>query len=257
MQDISFMSPDYIEKVVNAISNGIGDDYTIALRKQKIREEYSNAKANLKWDLINRNLKMEFLDTKVISAYTKRRIWHMVPFFDRETEILYMAMREKRLLSVRKEKPKRKSPHYLDACTKIFNFDVWSPNRQMDFFDTDQFEDEQVIKVVDGILNDMVIPKKIIKHFALVLFDEVDNELVSVRCCILDSDLEIAEQQNWSKYIKHVDSAIVDVDENVNTSQEDTSINLGLKKKAKNKSEHKHEIERKQAQEEKKAFEKK
>lgn len=172
--------------------------------------------------MINRNLKANFAGTKIVSAYTKRRIWNMVTFFDQETEILYMSMRGKRLVTLRKTKPERHSPHYLDACTKMFNFDVWSSNRQLNLFEDNQFEDEQICKVVDGILKDMVISKNLIKHFALVLFEEGDNELVSVRCCVLDSDLEIVKQQNWSMHIKHKSSVVVDIDEYADKSHETT-----------------------------------
>lgn len=40
MPKMIFMSTEYVGKVVDAIEAGIGDDYVMALRKQKIRDEH-------------------------------------------------------------------------------------------------------------------------------------------------------------------------------------------------------------------------
>ena len=65
-----------------------------------------------------------------------------------------------------------------------------------------------------------------------ILFEEYHSELTAVRCCVLDSSLQVVEEEDWSVYITHRESVVVDT---VNESSESNVSSIKLKDKAKKK----------------------
>lgn len=184
----------------------------------------------MKWDIINRNLNNSFGDTNILARYAKRGPWNMVPLVDIENGCIYMLMREERLKELQKMKSKRRKNHYMDAFTKSFNIDL-SDNKQMNLFN--EVDDSvEIEKTVSTVLKSMEVDKTEIKRHAVILWEGYKSELVSVRCCILDPMLSIVEQEDWSEFIVHDESIIM---ENVTNDEGPKHVIQPMKLKVKAK----------------------
>ena len=78
----------------------------------------------------------------------------------------------------------------------------------------------------------VTVDKTIIKRYKTILFEEYHSELVAVCCCVLDSSLQVVEEEDWSAYITHSESVVVDI---VTDSNEPNVSGIKLKDKAKKK----------------------
>ena len=103
---------------------------------------------------------------------------------------------------------------------------------QYSMFEEPSFEEEEVKSIVEDIIKDFGIDKTIIKRYKTILFEEYHSELVAVRCCVLDSSLQVVEEEDWSAYITHSESVVVDT---VTDSNEPNVSGIKLKDKAKKK----------------------
>ena len=220
----------YKKNIVSCLCEGVGDDLKECLRHADINERKSNGGKLLKWDLINKNFMKKFERGKISTKYVKRGSWYMAPLIDTDNGYIYTVMREDRFSELRKDQKKRNKPHYLDALAQAFNADL-SMNRQMHLFSAPHFESNEVQRIVDDMLEDFRLGASVISRYALIIFEEYHSEVTSVRCCLIDSTLQIVEEEDWSQYIVHDESTIVDVVEEV-----DTQFSLTLKPKALKKS---------------------
>lgn len=220
------------KNIVKCLGNAIGDDLLACLRREGIHEKRSNGKATLKWDFINRNIVLTFSGSKVTADYTHRGAWYMVPLIDKENGFLFTLMREERFKELSKKQEKRRKAHYIDALVRSFNMDL-DIDGQMSMFKNVQFESTEINNIVQDILKDIQIDSSIIKRHAVILFDEYNSELISVRCCALNSKLQIVAEEKWTSYITHSESVVVDVvDKNEKALQ---MPEMPLKKRAKEK----------------------
>lgn len=199
--------------IVKCISDAIGDDSKACFQRECINDKKSNAKKFIKWDFINRNLINNFINTELTAEYAKRGSWYFVPLFNKETRTIFSIMREDRFNELQKKYIKRSNPHYVDAFVQAFNFDL-DQNKQLNLFGTDRFDENEVKMILEEILREFQIDNSVIHRHAIILFEEYNSELISVRCCVLDSSLQIIEQESWNEFIHYNESVVVDtVDE--------------------------------------------
>lgn len=236
MKDKAFcLNEKKIVCINKCISEAIGDDVKGCLRREKIDEKRSNGKKFLKWDLVNRNFIMNFSAGDLTAEYAKRGAWNMVPLYDKETGTIYTVMREERFREIQRKQPKRKKAHYVDALVQSFNFDL-SREHQLSLLEEQSFDEEEVKSIIEDIIKDFDIEKTVIKRYKTILFEEYNSELIAVRCCVLDSSLQVVEEEDWSTYITHSESVVVDT---VVASNELHTPNIKLKDKARKKAEQK------------------
>ena len=95
-------------------------------------------------------------------------------------------------------------------------------------------DEEEVKSIIEDIIKDFDIEKTVIKRYKTILFEEYNSELIAVRCCVLDSSLQVVEEEDWSAYITHSESVVVDT---VVVSNEPHTPNIKLKDKARKKAE--------------------
>lgn len=232
MKDKAFSLADKsITSITKCLSEAIGDSVKGCLRRENLNEKRSNAKKLLKWDFINRNFIMNFSAGNLTAEYAKRGAWNMVPLYDKETGTIYTVMREERFREIQRKHSKRKKAHYVDALVQSFNFDL-NIVRQISLFEEQSFDEDEVKSIVDDIIKDFHIGKTVIQRYKTILFEEYDSELIAVRCCVLDSSLQVVEEEDWSTYITHSESVIVDA---VVASNEPHTSNIKLKDKARKK----------------------
>lgn len=227
-------SPDFIKRIEKSLSSAIGDDIQIDIKVNEL--DTGNSTPNRIWDFINRNIGKNLPGEQYIAKPTKRGRWEMKPIFEKSTGILYTLMREERLEELRKEVTKRRSAHYAQALAEILNNDLISCEEQLSFLNRQSYYDEEKIKqIVHKIFKDLSIPDNIVKHHAIILFSSNNYELLSLRCCIVKSDLNIVEEYNWSSYIEVNESTVAELIVVPEPSYANPTNGLKLKQKAKDK----------------------
>lgn len=208
IEGFNFIPTKEIISIIDGISAGLGDDTKQILQKENIDSKYSNSKKDLKWDLLHRNIRANLRGSHIIAEFAKVPGWKILPLFDTIEGNLYLLMKEYRFNNILKTRKKRSKDHYMEELVKTFNMGI-EDFQQISFIENDNLPSE-VSKVISSILSDISLEKDLIKCFAVILFDDLNDELVSVRCCILDSNFNIVHQENWSQYIKHNDSIIIE-----------------------------------------------
>lgn len=226
-------SEDLIFKIAQCISDAVGDD----IKENSYRLPTQNGTPGRIWDLIHRNVINTFNLDDIIAKPTKRGGWGLVPIFDKKTGFIYTLMREKRFEEIKKELPNRRNANYTDALANHLNKNLLPAERQILLFPgKKKFENQKYIEnIVEKIFNDLSIPDQIVKRHAIILFDSSHYELLSLRCCVVNSNLEIVASANWSKYIKHSESTIVDKVVDNTSPFNNPSANLSFTQKAKDK----------------------
>mgnify|MGYP001050142514 FL=1 len=232
LKDFNFIPTKEIISIIDGISAGLGDDTKQILQKENIDIRYSNSKKDLKWDLLHRNIRQNLVGSHIMAEFAKVPGWKILPLFDTVEGNLYLLMKEYRLNNILKTRKKRTKDHYMEELVKTFNMGI-EDFQQISFVENDTLP-EEVGKVISSILSDISLEKDLIKRFAIILFDDFNDELVSMRCCILDSNFNIVHQENWSQYIKHNELIIT---EKVEPEESLPSMisNLDLTEKAKKK----------------------
>ena len=211
--------------IVKCLSDAIRDDVKACLQREHINDRKSNAKKFLKWDLINRNFIINFSSTELTAEYAKRGAWYFVPLFNKETGTLFSVMREDRFNELQRKQEKRRKAHYVDALVNSFNIDL-DQNKQLNLFEEEQFDENEVKTIVEGILRDFQIESSVVHRYATILFEEYNSDLISIRCCVLDSSLQIVDEEDWNEFIHYNESVVVDIVENVLEVREMPKIKL-------------------------------
>jgi len=225
-----------IENVSDIISNAIGDDIREDIRSQKL--VIQNSTPIRIWDHLYTKLCTKFTGFDIVAHPTRRGSWDLVPIFERETGFLYVLMRENRFKTLRKEALKRKNVHYAEALARSLNKDLVATQYQVSLIEVndEKFDNEEYIKkIVLKIFEDLGIPDNIVKRHALILFNDVNSVLLSLRCCVIDSNLNIVEEANWNEYIKVTESIVVEEVSDRNSQFNDPTNGLKYKQKAKDK----------------------
>lgn len=74
-----------------------------------------------------------------------------------------------------------------------------------------------------------------VKRHALILFKSYNNELSSLRCCVVDSNLNIVDKADWSNYIRTNEGVVTERVAEKASAYNNPSSGLKLTQKAKNK----------------------
>lgn len=196
LKDFNFIPTKEIISIIDGVSAGLGDDTKQILQKENIDIRYSNSKKDLKWDLLHRNIRQNLVGSHIMAEFAKVPGWKILPLFDSVEGNLYLLMKEYRFNNILKTRNKRTKDHYMEELVKTFNMGI-EDFQQISFVENDTLPVE-VSKVISSILSDISLEKDLIKRFAVILFDDLNDELVSMRCCILDSNFNIVHQENWS-----------------------------------------------------------
>lgn len=229
---------DFIVKIIKCLCDAIGDDIKEDIKLNQLVTQ--NSTSSRIWDFINTNICKNFVESDIIANPTKRGGWELVPVFERSTGIIYSLMREQRFALLKKELAKRQNAHYVDALARSFNKNLIAPKPQIRLFpifsSIKSFKNEERIRdIIQKILYDLSVPNELVKGHALILFDSYNNELSSIRCCMVDSNLDIVTQVGWSDYIKASESAIVDNITDKISKHVNPTVGLKYTQKAKDK----------------------
>jgi len=237
-------SGEFCSTFSKCLADAVGDD----IRADIKRNGYITGNGNhfRIWDFLNTNLCKRLNKQNVVAWPTKRGAWAMVPIFDGSTGILYSVMREARFAHLKKKLSKRFSAHYIDALAHTLNIDLHAKPAQKPLFIFDdpplRFSDISMQEILQSILRDLKIPGEIVKRHAIILFSSQNNELVSLRCCVVDRNLDVVDEKNWSDFITMHESVVV---EEVSEALPAPSAKLQFTQKAKDRIDQKHSAKRK------------
>lgn len=224
---------EFKKNCATAIKEAIGDDIKA---DNKINGFIThNGDSGRIWDYINRDISKICDIDKYIANPTKRGPWEMLPIFDKEAGILMTVMRESRFKEIKREKGKRKTPHYMEALAAILNPNLLPSNIEQELFPMAESHDsiEEEKKIVENILQDLGTPQSVVKRYIAILFDSRGSDLISLRACIINSELQVVAQDDWSSYIEIGESSIVESITNDDEAVNIPSHNIQYTEKAK------------------------
>lgn len=220
--------PEFISKVVNCVHESVGDGIKEDMHGLKTK---NSASARI-WDLLNTKLCEEMPSISCIADVTVRGSWQMVPVFAQDLGFLFTFMRESRFEELRKSIGKRKNPHYVDCLVSTLNSNIIASFSQTELYPVISYESSAIGKVVEKILFDLKIEREVVNNHVIVLFNSANNELISIRAVMVDCNLNIVHEENWSLYIPTTESIIMQNSEDYSTSSNNPNRNLSLSDKA-------------------------
>lgn len=179
----------------------------ISKSKQSVDETYVNydtkiAKSTFMWNEINTRLKE--LEQYGWELYTTHQgPWPFIIMY--KNGYLYTFIRNKKFKDVLK---KKSEPHYSLTFAHFLNKDIESTvkttySEQIELFS------EQTITMngetknkCQEMLDNLVRDEKCIRNHAFIVFDTEDVGIFSIEIIVLDSQLNVADYENWNDYIK-------------------------------------------------------
>lgn len=224
------ISSEVRDTIMRSISEAVGDLIKEDVRRNRLRTH--NGNGGRIWDFLNTELCEGFDSPDCMAYVTQRGPWEMVMVYERESKRLFTFMREARFATIRKETCKRRRMHYLDMLTRHLNKDLLAPVGQTTMFENEFVDQDDLHELVSRLLRDLQRDGVIIERHVLVLFESQNYQLTSARAVMLDSNLDIVAEENWSSKITAQDSVIADVVEAPNDPANDPNHGLRLTSKA-------------------------
>lgn len=224
------VSPQIRNCITQSVYDAVGDLIKEDVRRYRLRTR--NGNAGRVWDFLNTSL-CESLDSPDCMTYVVNRgPWEMVIVYEKKTKWIYTIMREARFASIRHNTPKRRRMHYLDMFTRHFNRDLLASIGQIHMF-TKEFSDEsELSELVGKMLYALRVDGAVIDRHVLVLFDSRNHQLTSIRAVMIDSNLDIVAEENWTSSIPSTDSVIVETEDHMGNTAKDPNHGLRLTSKA-------------------------
>lgn len=186
----------------------------ISKSKQSVDETYVNydtkiAKSTFMWNEINTRVKE--LEQYGWELYTTRQgPWPFIIMY--KNGYLYTFIRNKKFKDVLK---KKSEPHYSLTFAHFLNKDIESTVKTIYSEQTELFSEqtewffEQKITMngetknkFHEMLDNLVRDDKSIRNHAFIVFDTDDLVILSIEIMVLDSQLNVADYENWNDYIK-------------------------------------------------------
>lgn len=227
------ISPEISLSIVQCINDAVGDRIKEDVKRHRLVTQ--NSTPSRIWDLLNTDLCTKFNSPDCMAYKSKRGPWEMVMVYEKCSGFLYSIMREKRYKEVYNKIRHRRRMHYVDILARHLNSDLISTTRQLSFIPTIPvtFEDQdKVVEAVQKLLENLLEDNVVLKRHVLVLFEGANFQLSSVRAVMVNSNLDIVAEEDWSKYISIEESIIVDQVEDANIPFNNPTRGLKLTAKA-------------------------
>lgn len=222
------INENIIRAMVNCV-NDVGDVLKEDIRRNGLKTQ--NSTPTRIWDHLNTALCNQFNSRDCMAYTAKRGCWQLVMVYENESGYLYTFMRESRFLEVQKQVKKGKHNHYIDLLARHLNADLLKEIGQQSFLYTDE-QDSKLKEAIEKLFINLNEDGAIVTKHVLVLFESDKYELHSIRAVMVDSNLDIALEQDWSSYIVIEDSIIVEEAEGNNSPSEKPTRGLELTPKA-------------------------
>ncbi len=193
--------------MVSCVQDAVGDGIKQDITSQGLKTH--NSLPTRIWDVLNTRLCESMNTLSCVANVTKRGSWELVPVFDKETGVLYTFMRESRFDEIKRQHDKGKNKNYYVTClTNTLNADLLSI--QTSLFLVESPDKEFMKKTIQKILTDLHVEEGLVKRHSLILFEGRNFDLISIRSVMINRNMEIVFEENWSKYILRHESVIMD-----------------------------------------------
>lgn len=238
---ITWKVPDnFKRRLVACVNKALQDD----LRQYLIefKPDTKNAIPHLIGDWINTNIRTDLACDRVDILEFARYSWKGKIIIDRENQITYTIMRERRFFQIRREQ--RDRPHYLQSIVAVLNKEFTAPMKQMSFFGEGSYKfDSEVLEGdYDSIFSGCLGRNDGFVHCAIV-YDTFRGELSDIKILFLDKDLDIIEMLPLREYIKPDFAALTNTSHVVETIEEpENKVSSGLISLKKRSKAEKHEV---------------
>lgn len=214
---------------VQCLSAAVGDRIKEDVRRNGLQTHLGDS--GRIWDFLIDELHHSF-ESPDCKTYIVKRTRQMACVYDRESRCFFTFMREDRFAEIQRQRPKRRRMHYLEMLAHYFNADLQAPFGQTSLFEKEFDNQSDMHRVVDKMLWALRQDDATMERHVLVLFSSEDYQLTSVRAVMLDKNLDIAAEENWSGSIDISESVVVEAVENVAASTNDPNHGLQLTGKA-------------------------
>jgi len=224
------VSKSFASNVVDCIYTATGDGIKEDIARHGLRTH--NSVPFRIWDLLNTYVCERLHAPDCMTTTTRRGSWEIVVIYEDETGFLFTLMREKRFGELQSGILKRRKMHYFDLLVRHLNPDLLASVGQIMLypahFDDEDKLAENVQKILSGFSSD--IGK--IKRHVMILFDSANYSLTSVRAVMVDPNLNVVTEQDWTKYIPVQESNIPEKVDNPHAPENNPSRGLELTAKA-------------------------
>ena len=224
------ISSEIRDALIRGLSEAVGDLIKEDVKRNHLRTH--NGNGGRIWDFLNTELCEAFNSLDCMAYVTQRGPWEMVMVYERESKRLFTVMREARFATIRKETYRRRRMHYLDMLTRHLNKDLTAPFGQTAMFENEFVDQDDLHELVGRLLRDLQRDGVVIERHVLVLFESQNYQLTSARAVMLDSNLDIVAEENWSNRITARVSVIADTVDTPNEPVNDPNHGLRLTSKA-------------------------
>lgn len=167
-----------------------------------------------------------------MASTTKRGPWELVVVYHPETGFIYTIMRDKRYRELHASIRKRNHMHYVDLLARHLHPDLLSPVGQTELEPVYFSDEDKLAFNVQKLLGNLLAEKAIIKRHVLILFETEGYTLTHIRAIMVDSNLDVVAEQNWTNYIPVQESVITDKVDDPTSPANAPSRGLKLTQKA-------------------------
>ena len=186
----------FIKSIVKAIENA---DYLYMSYVEEEKFPTDNGSGGAKWNYINREVKNNLEEGRYQIDILCRTPWKFLGIYDRETKYLYTLMREKNLLSLRKNQGKNRF-HYANALSRLnekLKSEYTVENEQLSLFPNMTY-DEEGEETLDAIMEKLT--DKIdgsIERYVLISFDILNGQVTAIKGTVPSVGMNYYKEENW------------------------------------------------------------
>jgi hypothetical protein len=208
----------------------VGDE----MRIESARHNYSthNHDPILFWDKLNTRVEEALDSPSCMSTIERCGFWQLVLALYIPTGMFFTFMREQRFRALQAKTRKHGIMTYLNLLVWHLNSDLLAVDQTSlePMMPPDQIK---LAQRVQRLLSDFESQSLTLNRYVIVLFDcDALYEIHKIRAVIVDHNLAIVDEENWSSHILVKESLIVEKVDNESSPSNHPSRGLTLKPKA-------------------------
>ena len=163
------------------------------------------------WDILNTRIYKSLQPQECALSIRRIGFWQFLLASYNPTGMKFSFMKERRFRDMQSEIKRQGKLTYPNIMVQTLNKDLQADTYQMTLFPIHNYDKETLAERVEALIKDFLCDGIAIGHYMLVLFDcDASYELRGVRAVIVDPNLNIVEQIDWSQYIPVKESSIVE-----------------------------------------------
>jgi hypothetical protein len=189
-------------ELVHTISEATGVIFHETMESLEL--ETKNCRHFLQWDILHKELLKRLHGGHLVAVLKRRGPWGFVLLYDAKSNTIISLLKKKRLSALQTERRRRLVPHYMDALTYL-NKDL--PAQQERLGQAFEERSAPYIQEVVTLLHSLCAGFELrensssVPRHVLICFDNRGVMITSINAYVLNSMLEIVEEQDLSEYL--------------------------------------------------------